>query len=448
MGKRTKWNRRLFTALILSGGMVFSCGGQVYADEVQAQKTTTYRTVTEVEDFGPQITKVIVDLGTTVEENTVDTDTFKVLAVRIPGSEDAPIIGDHGVGYRKVTKAYISDRDGNAAEKGNYAALEMEIRPDLSFGLLLNPNMKSKHNEWIQCRYTITQKKDIVSGSARVTGLVADIFDGGTRGLLDNFTASAGTYDNITLHYASYAPAKDEAKHPLIIWLHGMGEGGTDGVLGIAGNKGVNFASEEIQSYFGGAYVLGPQCPTWWMEGMDSAAFGDGTSRYEKALMGLIQDYVANNPEIDENRIYIGGASNGGYMTMLMIRDYPGYFAAAFPTCEALKDTLITDPEIQKMKEIPIWFVAAKTDTTVPVLEYVVPTYNRLLKAGAKHVYFSLFDRVEDTSGLYKKADGTPYEYDGHWSWIYVFNNVPSEVINGKNVTMMEWLSDQSLSKR
>jgi len=40
----------------------------------------------------------------------------------------------------------------------------------------------------------------------------------------------------------------------------------------------------------------------------------------------------------DTNRIYIGGDSNGGYMTMLMIRDYPSYFAAAFPTCEALRD--------------------------------------------------------------------------------------------------------------
>lgn len=57
--------------------------------------------------------------------------------------------------------------------------------------------------------------------------------------------------------------------------------------------------------------------------------------------MALIQEYVAKNPDIDPNRIYIGGASNGGYMTMLMIRDYPNYFAAAFPVCEGLNDRLI-----------------------------------------------------------------------------------------------------------
>lgn len=67
-----------------------------------------------------------------------------------------------------------------------------------------------------------------------------------------------------------------------------MGEGGTDPTIPIAGNKACNFASNEIQDYFGGAYVLAPQAPTFWMEGT-SGGFGDGTSKYEKALMALIK---------------------------------------------------------------------------------------------------------------------------------------------------------------
>lgn len=180
---------------------------------------------------------------------------------------------------------------------------------------------------------------------------------------------------------------------------------------------------------------------------MTKDAFGDGTSKYENALMDLIKDYVAKNPNIDTNKIYIGGDSNGGYMTMLMARDYTNYFAAAFPTCEALKDTLISNPDIEKLKNLPMWFVAAKTDNIVPVKDYVIPTYDRLVKAGAENVHLSLFDNVIDTSGLYKKADGTPYEYEGHWSWIYVFNNKPTDTIEGKSMTIMEWLSGQSLNK-
>lgn len=134
------------------------------------------------------------------------------------------------------------------------------------------------------------------------------------------------------------------------------------------------------------------------MDGFKS--FGDGTSKYEVALMELIKEYVANHKNIDEDRIYIGGDSNGGYMTMLMIRDYPDYFAAAFPTCEALRDSLITDGDIQKMKDIPIWFTAAKTDGVVMPAEYVIPTYKRLLAAGAQNVQFSFFDNVHDRTGL------------------------------------------------
>lgn len=91
--------------------------------------------------------------------------------------------------------------------------------------------------------------------------------------------------------------------------------------------------------------------------------------------------------------------------------------------------------------------MAAKTDTTVPVDQYVEPTYKRLIQAGAEDVHFSLFDKVVDTSGLYKNADGTPYEYPGHWSWIYVYNNKVSKEINGQTTTLMEWLAGQSLAK-
>ena len=45
---------------------------------------------------------------------------------------------------------------------------------------------------------------------------------------------------------------------------------------------------------------------------------------------------------IDTNRIYLGGDSNGGFMTMKMLIRNPGRYAAAFPVCEALDDSAIT----------------------------------------------------------------------------------------------------------
>ncbi|WP_419871477.1 prolyl oligopeptidase family serine peptidase [Candidatus Pristimantibacillus sp. PTI5] len=421
--------------------LTFSTG----AITVEAKtKTGSYRTVTEIEDWGPAITKVIVDLGKPIPVESVTTDTFKVHVVRSDSRLEKPFLEE---GDRKVTKAYVADKNGKQAVKmGNYAVLEMEIGPTITLGSSMNFNLSTFLNDWIVSEYTITQKKDIVTPAGKVSGLVFDTFKGGVRELVDDFSTGKASFDGVTLTYADYTPAKDKKKNPLIIWLHGMGEGGTDPTIAIAGNKAVNFASPSIQSYFGGAYVLAPQTPTFWMDGY--TGFGDGTSKYEKALMNLIQAYVQKNKDIDPTRIYIGGDSNGGYMTMLMIRDYPKYFAAAFPTCEALKDTLISDEEIRSLSNLPIWFIAAKTDKTVPPTEYVVPTYDRLVKAGAKNVHLSLFDNVIDTSGLYKKADGTPFEYDGHWSWVYVYNNDVSEKINGKTTTLMEWLANQSLNNR
>ena len=78
-------------------------------------------------------------------------------------------------------------------------------------------------------------------------------------------------------------------------------------------------------------------------------------------------------------------------------------------------------------------------------IQYTKATYDRLVKAGAKDVHISLLDKVLDTTGLYKKEDGSPYEYFGHFSWIYVYNNKSIDNINGKTTTIMEWLATKTL---
>ena len=52
---------------------------------------------------------------------------------------------------------------------------------------------------------------------------------------------------------------------------------------------------------------------------------------------------------MDPYRVYIGGCSNGGYMTMNMVLRNPGFFAAAYPTCEAYMDQYISDVQIQQL---------------------------------------------------------------------------------------------------
>ena len=166
-------------------------------------------------------------------------------------------------------------------------------------------------------------------------------------------------------------------------------------------------------------------------------------SVYEDGLFELIQYYVANNPDIDPDRIIIGGCSNGGFMTMNMIIDHPDYFYKAFPICEAYYDNAITDEEIQALADsgIGIWFTFADTDTTVDPTICSIPTIARLEAAGAD-VHYTEWAKVEDLSGRFDDEEGNHHEYSGHWSWIYFDNNENTTCnIHGEE-NEWEWLAE------
>ena len=85
-----------------------------------------------------------------------------------------------------------------------------------------------------------------------------------------------------------------------------------------AGNKVTEFTEDWVQDKFGGAFVLVPQCDTMWLDD-GSHQYGDsGKSMYTEALKYLIDEFIDRfSAVIDPERVYIGGDSNGGFMTML-----------------------------------------------------------------------------------------------------------------------------------
>ena len=239
--------------------------------------------------------------------------------------------------------------------------------------------------------------------------------------------AKSHTAEGYTLTYKGYetdALREDGVKNPLIIWLHGMGEGGTDPDIALLGNDVTELGNSQIQSHFikgqqKGAYVLAAQTPTMWMNsGTGSNNGGVGHSIYTKTLKSLIDKYIVDNGDIDTNRIYVGGCSNGGYMTMEMAVTYGNFFRAFYPCCEAYSDSFVEDSDIAKLKDLPIWFIHAANDTTVDATQFVIPTYQRLMNAGAKDVHFSYFTDVRGTQG-----NPAGNNYMGHYSWIYIFRD-------------------------
>ncbi len=399
----------------------------------------TYHLGIEGFDWGPNANKVIIALGST-QKATAAAD-FQVFVKRSSTLGDIP--AEVTSGKRDILSAFISDEKGNKIESGTYATLLLEVGPTLPLASPIQ-YFRTGGNKWIDYQLTILNSK---------TGQIWNKEASRSLGLTDKFDVSGKfKHNDISLTYGAFKPNTTKEKVPLLIWLHGGGEGGTDPTIAIIGNKVSNYVSDEIQTIFEGAYVLAPQTPTRWMHSVSNASTsGKENDIYNEALFELIKDYVKNNPQIDPSRIYVGGCSNGGYMSLKLLLVHPEYFAAGYISALAFKSEFVSDTDLQKLKNIPIWFVHSKDDNTTKPDETVVPLYNRLKAAGAKNTYLSLYDHVTDVTGVY---GGENFQYMGHWSWIYSHANkaykdadgTPVKV-NGKPVTIMEWLAAQKLVK-
>lgn len=414
-----------------------------------------YYTITKITDWGPYITKLVLPMAQELEEGKNDyKNSFSVYVDRqdekgetlmLPLSWFEQDVKEASRGYVPVTDAYPSDLDGVRMDRGGYLTLEMAYGPlhPLSSAIAV----RNEYNNYVKSVYRITQTAELVGGGEKIAGLVYDHLLGNTSKDAEGFLTGVSGYEKEPLNYGYFIP-KAGGKRPLIIWLHGAGEGGLDPTIAYTGNKVVRLATEEVQELFGGAYIYAPQCKTFWMDDGCGKITTSGNSRYVEALKAAIDEFVGQHDGIDRDRIYIGGDSNGGFMTMRMLIDYPDYFAAAFPVCEALLSEKISDEQIAYLKDKPIWFTHAKNDPVVVPEEFVVRTYERLMAAGAGDVHFTFWDKICDIHEGFVDEKGEPYEYFGHAAWIPMLNDDckvdydgSPVVYGGREVTLLEWLS-------
>src|SRR5205085_1248515 len=163
------------------------------------------------------------------------------------------------------------------------------------------------------------------------------------------------------MKYRLYSPGvRAGGRHPLIVWLHGGGEGASlpdgyyDNETTLRANRGaLGFATREAQRIFSGAYVAAPQSTSYWLEDGD---------RFAPQIRGIVRELSRRHP-IDQDRIYVAGCSNGGYMSMKMTTVYRDLFAASVPVCGVVQD-VISDAELRSIRT-PTWLVASRDDDTV-----------------------------------------------------------------------------------
>lgn len=412
-----------------------------------------YKIFTTITENGPYVSKVILQMPFEVAQSEIGLDSFNVYTERREVDTDevvrASMFGGPEIvfkGYQTPTAVYPCDAAGKQAKKGSYVALELgeDALGKRCQGTILT-------TRFVKNAYRVTLLHAI-DGDPEKAGLV---FDECTEELCPQLTGWATQKypeGDPRLNYGYYTPTTDK-KSPLIIWLHGAGEGGMDPNVVTHANKISHLSTPAVQAFYGGAaYILVPQCPTVWMDDGVEKLGKSNKSIYVKALMDCIETFVSEHEDtIDRNRIYVGGMSNGGFMTMRMIIDYPDYFAGAMPVCEVFYSANITEEMLESIKNIPIWFVHCKMDELVPSRETSLPTFFRLKEAGAPNVHFTFYKELFDTTGKYRNPDGSPRRSFQHAVWNPVLNNEcctdidgTDVCVNGEPVTIWEWMAAQS----
>jgi predicted peptidase len=423
---------------------------------IAEEETTADLTGTQVayivgDDWGPAVTKTILTLSGEVKADSIEAADFKVVEHKTNTDWTDPAYPEIEVDTeRQILDAYASDAEGNKVETDStYVTIEMYTSP--SVGSPFRYDANTGRNDW--CRIydlnvTLEGEIALADGTAVKSLTVEPKIDFSKQinpqlarfDTTHKYTATDGT----EYSYADFTGdlAKDDHKNPLFVWLHGGGEGGTDPSIVLLANEVTNYADKEFQDNLGGAYVLVPQAKTMWLDGYDwhGEAKEPGASIYNESLIELIKSYVDANPDIDTDRIYVSGCSNGGFMTINLAVLEPDYFAAYIPICLGYRGEHFTDEMIETIKDLPMWIIYAQNDTTLDPEVYSKPIIEKLEKAGASNLHITELPDVADSTGRFKNDDGTPYQYNGHWSWVY-FDNNECEDANGENC--WAWLAEQ-----
>ncbi len=188
-----------------------------------------------------------------------------------------------------------------------------------------------------------------------------------------------------------------EKKYPLVLVFHGA-------------NKH-SYASEVLGSWDlkekYPAFILMPIAPFHRPWGLPK---GDEFKNPRVTALDLAMDiltHVQKEYSIDPTRIYVTGASVGGFGTIAAIINYPDVFAAAVSVCGGWA----TGDAGRIPKDVPLRLYHGTADHSIPV------RYSRNLAEALKdrgaNVYYKEYPGVDHNSWDYA------YKEDELWAWLF-----------------------------
>ncbi|MBC7771076.1 MAG: dienelactone hydrolase family protein [Pyrinomonadaceae bacterium] len=204
------------------------------------------------------------------------------------------------------------------------------------------------------------------------------------------------------LLYAVYVPRSYDASRswPCILFLHGSGESGTDGLKQVIQGLGGAIQWNESEWPF---IVLFPQKPVE----------REQWEFYDAPVMAMLAR-AKSDYNIDADRVYLTGLSQGGHGAWAFASRHPGTFAAIAPICgydRPFTPTHIADT----IGNVPVWAFHGLADDVVRPVDTttIIEAINaaRAGKADAAEVKMSLYEGVNH--GSWDRAYRT--EHLGAW---------------------------------
>ncbi len=193
---------------------------------------------------------------------------------------------------------------------------------------------------------------------------------------------------NYLLHLPEGYAKSGRKRWPLMLFLHGAGERGTNvNLVTVHGPPKIVKSKPEFPFI-----LVSPQCPAG--------------QRWDNDVLLTLLDTVMKKHRVDKSRVYLTGLSMGGYGSWSLGLSNPQLFAAMAPICGGGDPVMVLLSEPKKdraLKSLPIWAFHGAKDQVVKLGES-----ERMVKA------------VNDHGG---KAKLTVYPEAGHDSWTETYNN-------------------------
>jgi predicted esterase len=224
-----------------------------------------------------------------------------------------------------------------------------------------------------------------VAACLALTLLATSISESDCRTLYTSleYRYTGGRYEGQVFRYRLLDPRTDDSdrQFPLIVWLHGLGEGGDDNV------SQLHYVSTFITPapWHAGRwpfFVLALQCPKEnpsWCEG--DLALDEGNL----PVLARVLEATLDTYPIDRDRVYLTGVSDGGGGCWRFASWRPDLFAAVAPLSGGIFEP--TSEEIVALTQMPVWVFNCTADGASPIDE--VRQMVEILKTAGANIHLS-----------------------------------------------------------